>query len=162
MIREKTLKVGVLTFCAVMTLACASNAPQQAVPEDDLAMRSSDAPLGPPNIFSADRNMESGGEVVIKTETQQGFEGTVEKMLNNRMTLYWRDKNSYTYSIGDAFEAKYKPDDGLTLLDETNPANSLVCEFSLSGDLNTGTDKFKAQQKACADLMFTFDSELTD
>lgn len=160
-------KVVVSFFsCSVMILsACATSNVQPVTSNDDLAMQSSDAPLGPPDVFTHDRRMPREGEVVVKTEIEQGVEATVSKMINNRLTLYWRENNAYTYSIGDAFEARYKPDDSLTLLDQSNPENSLVCKYSLSGELsasNASSEDIKAAQKSCADLMFSFDNQLVE
>lgn len=160
-------KVVVSVFsCSVVILsACATSNVQPVTSNDELAMQSSDAPLGPPDVFTSDRRMTQEGEVVVKTEAEQGVEATVSKMINNHLTLYWREHNAYTYSIGDAFEARYKPDDSLTLSDQSNPENSLVCKYSLSGDLAASSgisENIKEQQKTCADLMFTFDNQLVE
>ena len=157
--------VSVFSFSVVLLSACATSNIKPVTNNDDLAMQSSDAPLGPPGVFSTDRRVSEGGEIFVKSEAEQGVEATVSKMINNRLTLYWREQNAYTYSIGDAFEARYKPDDGLTLQDQSNPENQLVCKYSLSGELSPGssiTDNMKAQQKSCADLMFTFDNQLVE
>ena len=157
--------VSIFSCSVVFLSACATSNIKPVTNNDDLAMQSSDAPLGPPGVFTTDRRVSEEGEILIKSEAEQGVEATVSKMINNRLTLYWRENNAYTYSIGDAFEARYKPDDGLTLLDQSDPENSLVCKYSLSGDLsasNLNTENMKAQQKSCADLMFTFDNQLVE
>ena len=157
--------VSVFSCSVVLLSACATSNVKPIANNDDLAMQSSDAPLGPPDVFTTDRRMTQEGEVVVKSEAEQGVEATVSKMINNHLTLYWREQNAYTYSIGDAFEARYKPDESLTLLDQSNPENSLVCKYSLSGDLSASSassGNIKEQQKNCADLMFTFDNQLVE
>lgn len=151
-------------FCAVSLLGCTTKGEPQSTRSDDLAVQSSDSPLGPPGVFTITRKPNSD-EIVIKSEKQEGFEGTLQKMANDPLTLYWRETNAYTYSIGDEFVARFQPDTSLTLNDKRNPNTSLVCQYNMQGDLDMTTlspERLKAQQKACADLMFTFDNQLSE
>jgi hypothetical protein len=164
MIRNKLMKLGICTFSVIILAACASQETKQVPAEPDLAMQASDSPLGPPGVFSIERSADNK-EVEVKSEQQQGFEGTLRKMTKNRMTLYWRETKDYTYSIGDAFEARYKPDEGLILKDASEDSGNLICKYNLDGNLDRSKlskEKLKEQQKACADLMFTFDNQILE
>lgn len=151
---------------AFIAAACASK-PVETTPEPAPVVVSSDSPAGPPNMFGSDRAMVEN-EPAARAEKRQlsPFERTLKRMEKNPLTLYRSQRNAYTYYIGNVLEAEYKPERGLTLRNGANRTdNSLICKYNLEGGLNSASanpGQFADAQRACADLMFTFDKQLTE
>jgi len=79
-------------------------------------------------------------------------------------TLYWSQKDSYTYYHGGVLEAEYKPGKGITLR-EDKAENAIECHFNEAGNLalnSVDTQKKSTFQKKCSQLMFTFDEEISE
>lgn len=82
----------------------------------------------------------------------------LKKMDENRLTLFWREKGTYTFSVGGLVDAEYKPGDGLFVRDDSASDKAVECNYSEDG-------KFKsdpALSKTCSELMFTLDQELDE
>ena len=163
---EKRINGLVLLTICFMAGACATPSHiVEAVQADDLALRASDEPLGPPGVFILSRTKDSDGSVVVVSDQAQGIQGLLNRMEKDPLTLYWREAKAYTYSIGDDFVARYQPESSLTISDRRNENESLVCQFNLQGELEVSVlskERLKEQKKACADLMLSFDNQLSD
>lgn len=84
----------------------------------------------------------------------------VKKMESSPYTLYWRDDNSYSYYIGGLLDAEYKPGAGLTVQEAKGDDSGITCKFDDKGKLSGAGDP--KSNKACSELMFTLDDELSD
>ena len=144
--------------------ACATQ--QVAKPEvAESGQVAADDPMAPP-VAVTERAVVSG---ILDVEEQQqdkpkeGVLGLIEKMENDPFTLYSVERGSYTFFVGNEFEAIYKPGDGLTLRQDRTSNDGIECRYNKTGALTTTDDK-EAQKmaKACAELMFTFDSQLAE
>jgi hypothetical protein len=103
---------------------------------------------------------ESKPDVASKSEKKQGIAALIDKLANNPLTLYWRERNAYTYYVGSEIEAEYKPQDGVLTLRQPNLDNAVECNISKSGDIESPAAS--EGQTSCKDLMFTLDAALSD
>jgi len=100
---------------------------------------------------------------------QQPMKGTVASVLKkietNQFSLYWREKNSYTYFIGDELDAEYKLNEKSLMVRDRAGEQGLVCVYDESGALRKtegiSADKPEAKD-ACSKLMFTLDDDMSD
>lgn len=150
------LVVGVL-----MAAGCAST-PNTNVQEQEVqAVRSVDEPSAPPvaAVMPVVAPAEPTPEGKAKSE---GVPALAKRLEKNRLTQYWREKNTYTYFVGTEIEAEYKPGQALTLRDDSQE-NGLTCTFALGGGLDVagGTAEAAAANKdRCNQMMFTLDQQL--
>jgi len=88
----------------------------------------------------------------------------LKKMESSAYTLYWREKDTYSYYIGGVIDAEYQPNKGLNVRVDQNDDQGLVCEYSEDGKLSKfeNIDSQDKAQEACSKLMFTLDDELSD
>ncbi|MDX1811852.1 MAG: hypothetical protein R3240_07895 [Gammaproteobacteria bacterium] len=84
----------------------------------------------------------------------------VDKMNKSPFTLYWREKGSYSYHVGNLVDAEYQPGTGLTLKGLKDHSH-VVCQFNAEGKLEH-VDKDPNASDQCSKLMFTLDTELGD
>ena len=87
----------------------------------------------------------------------------VKKMEKSPFSLYWREKNAYTFFIGDELNAEYNLDESRLVIEDISSSEGLVCTFDESGELRKveGQDA-DAAKDACAKLMFTLDNEMEE
>ncbi len=127
-----------------------SNAPDQSQPN---------TPLAP---------VVALGEPKAEPE-QEPMQGTVASVLKkfetNRFSLYWREKNSYTYFIGDELDAEYKPNEKRLMVRDRAAEQGLVCVYDESGALrkSEGIAVEESEAKdACSKLMLALDDDMSD
>jgi len=84
----------------------------------------------------------------------------IKKMETSPYTLYWKDNNSYSYYIGGLLDAEYQPGSGLTVQEAKGDDSGITCKFDDKGKLTASGDP--KSNKACSELMFTLDDELSD
>ena len=87
----------------------------------------------------------------------------VKKMEKNPFSLYWREKNSYTFFIGNELNAEYDLDENQLVIEDIGANQGLVCTYDESGELRKveGQDA-DAAKDACDKLMFTLDNEMEE
>jgi len=104
-------------------------------------------------------------EVVEKKPEPEPEVGSVasvlKKMESSPYTLYWREKDTYSYYVGGLFDAEYQPGKQLVVKEDSLDEKSLTCTYDNAGNLGTNSQDAKAKD-ACSELMFTLDSELSD
>ena len=87
----------------------------------------------------------------------------VKKMKKNPFSLYWREKNAYTFFIGNELNAEYDLDDNRLVIESVGGDQDLICTYDESGELrNIDGEGAEEAKKACADLMFTLDNEMDE
>lgn len=147
----------IMTGCATQgstTNNSDSQAAQAAtIPEDQ---SSPSIPVAATEVVPVEKAEEK------KTPEQPPKPGSVasvlKKMNENPFTLYWREKNSYSYHIGSVLDAEYKPGEGLVVKAKQEDT-SIVCEFNEAGKLVNVNIKEGAKDQ-CSEIMFTLDLEL--
>lgn len=82
----------------------------------------------------------------------------LKKMDQNPRTLYWKERNSYSYHVGGLVNAEYKPGEGLVVKSEQTD-NAVICEFNEAGTMVNANAK-PGEKDQCSELMFTLDTEL--
>lgn len=148
--------------------ACATNPSNNGALSNEPASVSTTAstnePAAPPTtvIVAGEALVAPAAPAPAKKE---GALATIDKLEENPLTLYWRESNSYTYSVGSKLKAEYKPGEGLVLKEGREDGAALECKYSANGKLDTtGLDASGAEtvEKACTELMFSFDQQLSD
>lgn len=101
-----------------------------------------------------------------ESEPETGSVASIlKKMETSPYTLYWRQKDTYSYYVGGLVDAKYQPGVGLVVKDDLPDETSITCKYDDAGSLGgIGKGEPKKDQKikeACSKLMFALDSELS-
>ncbi len=154
-----TKLVGLLSGISLFIVTgCASQGPVQA-PETAQAEIPVDTSVpAAPVAVTAEMVVPPAEEKLADELPKTGSVASVlKKMDDNRFTLFWREKNTYTYHMGNVLDAEYKPGSGLVVKSETDSA--VVCEFNEQGDLINVNAALDTQTK-CNDLMFALDEDL--
>jgi len=109
---------------------------------------------------------EIAERVVLEPVPATGSVASVlQKMETSPYTLYWKEKDTYTYYIGGLLDAEYQPGVGLVVKDDSTDDASLKCKYDDGGSLSASegdADKKQEMKEACSQLMFTLDAELSD
>ena len=87
----------------------------------------------------------------------------VKKMEKSPFSLYWRERNAYTFFIGNELNAEYDLDENQLVIEGIGADQGLVCTYDQSGELRKveGQDG-EAAKDACEKLMFTLDNEMDE
>lgn len=159
--------LGCVTIASAFILSgCAVNSPQSSDSADAVVIAPAADTSSPtvPAIATA-VSEETEVEIVptlLEPEPELGSIASVlKKMETSPYTLYWRGKNTYSYYVGGALGAEYKPGESLVVKDESAGETSLTCKYDGAGALD-GAAKDEKMKEACAKLMFTLDNELSD
>ena len=130
--------------------ASINDAPDQSQPNSPLAPV---VALGEPKAEPAPEPMHGTVASVLK------------KIETNKFSLYWREKHSYTYFIGDEINAEYKPNENSLMVKDRAGEKGLVCIYDEGGALRKtegiSVDNPEAKD-ACSKLMFTLDEDMSD
>lgn len=159
--------VGCFAIGSLLTLSgCATNSANQSAsaevlvvaPETDNSSPAMPATLvGEPVIAQVKEEARKPDP-----EPEAGSVASVlKKMETSPYTLYWREKNTYSYYVGGMFDAEYKPGTGLVVKDESSDDTTLTCRYDGGGSLGEAA-KDQKMKEACSKLMFTLDGELSD
>lgn len=94
-----------------------------------------------------------------KPKDQALLRQALQKMSQHRLTLYWKEKNSYTFTVGGELEAEFFPGKGLTVRDlsQGDSAEALSCKYALDGTLLE-----PAGAPACTQLLKALDQLLSE
>lgn len=157
--RHLILLIALLSLGACATTPAPSSPPVNApVEQKPLAADTSDPTLPVDSTQATVTEVK----VVKKTATRPSpkpgsVQSVISKMENSPYTLYWREKNSYSYYIGGQVDAEYKPGSGLTVRNDVQGDNKIVCEYDAAGNVKADAPGVK---EACAKLLFSLDGEL--
>ena len=158
--------IGMLSIASIFVLSgCATQSSSKSSSAEEVVIAPSadnSTPTIPEMMSSV--SMEPKIEVakVPEPEPELGSVASVlQKMETSPYTLYWRGKNTYSYYVGGLFEAEYAPGVGLVVKDESAGDTSLTCKYDGAGSLGDAGKDAKVKE-ACAKLMFTLDTELSD
>lgn len=155
-------KTPFAVFTGALLLAGCASTPNTPVQGQDVqAVHSADEPSAPP-VAAVMPVAASSGPAVAGQEKGTGVPALAKRLEKNRLTQFWREKNSYTYFMGTEIEAEYKPGQALTLRDDSQE-NGLTCTFALKGGLAVAggpADAAAKSQDRCNEMMFTLDQQL--
>ncbi len=94
-----------------------------------------------------------------KPKDQALLRQVLQKMSQHRLTLYWKERDSYTFTVGGELEAEFFPGKLLTLRDlsQGDSAEALSCKYALDGTLLE-----PAGSPACTQLLKALDQLLSE
>ena len=144
--------LGLLSACAT------APAPTPAV-KATVTTPDNSQPTTPIGAFVIEAPTPSISEPIAIPE-RGSVESVVKKMESSPYTLYWKENDSYSYYVGGLFDAEYKPGAGLTIQESKGDDTGITCKFNADGKLGGSGDE--KSNKACSQLMFTLDDELSD
>ncbi|MDH5547605.1 MAG: hypothetical protein OEZ43_18660 [Gammaproteobacteria bacterium] len=162
----RTIFFSVAVGVFIMLSACASQIPQSEKTTAPDVAKIEDIPAGPPGMFDGEISMAVASASTPKPESEpaDGFIGIIQRMEVNPFTQYSRERNQYSFYVGAELEAQLQPGKALILREDSSQPG-LVCKYHLDGKLdiaNISFEELKSRQKACANLMFTFDKQLNE
>ena len=154
--------IGLVSVTSLVILTgCATQGPTpDSTNAQSAAVTSTPADQSSPSIpVTAATVVPVEEKKVVATPPEPGSMASVVKKMNkNPFTLYWREKDSYSYHVGSSLDAEYKPGTGLTVK-ALQAEKSVVCEFDSSGKL-VNAAKTPGSEDQCSKIMFTLDAEL--
>lgn len=147
-VRYSQSLASALLISGLLIGGCATTQPQPQ-PEEEVASIPT-AEVEPLSVTPVETQSEAPTEESVVSRL-------MDKLRNSTMSLFWREKNAYSYYVGKT-GAEYVPGDGLTV--EGNVADGAVeCHFSEDGNFK-GEDP--AKKKACEEIMFSLDVDLSE
>ena len=160
-------KIGMLTVASVFVLSgCATQSASKSPSAEEVVI----APAADTSMPTMPEIAAAVGEPIEAVQHKKmpepepelgSIASVLKKMETSPYTLYWRGKNTYSYYVGGAFDAEYEPGVGLVVKDESTGETSLTCKYDGVGSLGEAGKDAKVKE-ACAKLMFTLDTELSD
>jgi len=164
---ENCLKLcGILSISSIVLFTgCATTPPDGAANGSNVSIN--DAPdQSQPNSPLAPVVALGEPKAEPKPEPMQGTVASVlKKIETSKFSLYWREKHSYTYFVGDEIDAEYKPDEKSLMVRDRAGEQGLVCVYDEGGVLRKTegitVDNPEAKD-ACSQLMFSLDEDLSD
>lgn len=154
--------IGIISLTSLFVLSgCATQ--QATAPSDPTPVVIAPADTSAPTIPVTAAPVVDPEPVVAKKPEPLPEPGSVasvvRKMETSDYTLYWREKNTYSYFIGGKFDAEYEPGKTLTVKEDFGDDSGVICSYDNAGTLAKADDKMK---KTCGELMLTLDDELSD
>jgi hypothetical protein len=142
---NKIVSVLSVSLVSAMMLGCANNAVVPEAEPEPMAMQA--AEVAPLSITKIEKPMDTS------LPEPGSFRSLVNKLKEGG--LFWREKNAYSFHVGQGMGAEYQPGTGLKVIGSADDG-AVECNFKKDGSFS-GDAKL---QETCRGIMFTLDEEL--
>ncbi|MDH5231975.1 MAG: hypothetical protein OEZ58_13080 [Gammaproteobacteria bacterium] len=152
----KVVEFFLVLLCLILT-ACATTPKEKHMSQSqiDVVEMVAMEPSSPTEMVEPIRLSESGSATV--QPALSGIALVADKMLKNPLTLYWKERNSYSYSVGTVLEAEYFENEKLLVKAIVDDNTRVECFYNMQGQLTNANEK---RNQLCKHVMATLQAQI--